>query len=67
MLFWFIKKIDPDDLVTQSKPGTRVLDRARSENYGCEKISNIIYFLAKFLRFLVISIDKCWKMKKYIL
>jgi len=67
MLFWFIKKIDPNNLVTQSKPGAQALNRAGSENYGCETILNIIYFLAKFLRFLVISIDKCWKMKKYFL
>jgi hypothetical protein len=31
--FWF-KKIDPSDPVTRSKPGTRALDRAGSENYA---------------------------------
>jgi hypothetical protein len=29
-----LKKIDQDDPVTRSKPGTRALDRAGSENYG---------------------------------
>jgi hypothetical protein len=30
---FFKKKIDPDDPVTWSKPGTRALDRAESKNY----------------------------------
>ena len=32
--FDFFKKIDPDDPVTRSKPGTRVLNRTGSKNYG---------------------------------
>jgi hypothetical protein len=42
--FWFFKKIDLGDPVTQSKPGTRVLDRAGSKNYVQ---NNIFQFIMK--------------------
>jgi hypothetical protein len=36
-LFWFfLKKNDPGNPVTRSKPGTRILDRAGSKNYARE-------------------------------
>jgi hypothetical protein len=37
---FFLKKIDPEDLVTRSKPGTRALDQAGSKNYGLKHQQN---------------------------
>jgi len=41
--FLFFKKIDPNHLVTRSKPETRVLDQARFENYGPKPIGNGVF------------------------
>jgi len=61
--FNFFKKINPDDPVTGSKPETRALNRAGSENHTLEHSWRISYFFIGLMGYFTLELLVLWPTK----
>jgi hypothetical protein len=61
--FNFFKKINPDDPVTGSKPETRALNRAGSENHTLEHSWRISYFFIGLKGYFTLELLVSWPTK----